>query len=81
MVHYGLPPVPPQPSLPLPTCPKCGSHRTQVIGRLDDGRTMILRCNACGAHSTLVHDRVIHEFMERLPYDDAGRDLNWLARD
>jgi hypothetical protein len=53
MVHYGRleqpkPPVPPQ------LCTKCGSHRTQIIGRLEDGKTLIIRCNACGAHSTVV---------------------------
>jgi hypothetical protein len=53
MVHYGQPeqrksPVPPQ------LCTKCGSHRTQIIGRLEDGKTLIIRCNACGAHSTVV---------------------------
>jgi hypothetical protein len=40
-------------SLP-PICPKCGSHRTQIVGRLEDGKTLILRCNACGALSTLL---------------------------
>jgi hypothetical protein len=35
-------------------CPKCGSHRTQIVGRLEDGKTLILRCNACGAFSTLL---------------------------
>jgi hypothetical protein len=34
--------------------PKCGSHRTQIVGRLEDGKTLILRCNACGAFSTLL---------------------------
>jgi hypothetical protein len=40
-------------SLP-PICPKCGSHRIQIVGRLEDGKTLILRCNACGALSTLL---------------------------
>ena len=35
-------------------CPKCGSHRTQIVGRLEDGKTLILRCNACGTLSTLL---------------------------
>jgi hypothetical protein len=35
-------------------CPKCGSHRTQIVGRLEDGKTLILRCNACGAFTTLL---------------------------
>jgi hypothetical protein len=35
-------------------CPQCGSHRTQIVGRLEDGKTLILRCNACGGFSTLL---------------------------
>ena len=37
-----------------PVCPKCGSHRTQVVGRSDDGKTVIVRCNACGEQSRVV---------------------------
>jgi hypothetical protein len=55
MVHYGRPEQP-KPS-PLQLCTKCGSHRTQVIGRLEDGKTLIIRCNACGAHSTVLATR------------------------
>jgi hypothetical protein len=51
MVHYGHPEPKPQPPQ---LCTKCGSHRTQIIGRLEDGKTLIIRCNACGAHSTVV---------------------------
>ena len=51
MVHYGHPDPKPQPPQ---LCGKCGSHRTQIIGRLEDGKTLIIRCNACGAHSTVV---------------------------
>jgi len=52
MVHY-------HPSLiaspqPPPTCPKCGSHRTQIVGLSDDGQTIVVRCNACGARSEIV---------------------------
>ena len=36
-----------------PVCPKCGSHRTEVIGSSDDPAKRILRCNACGAISTV----------------------------
>jgi Zn finger protein HypA/HybF involved in hydrogenase expression len=52
MVHYG-PDRQTASNLP-PICPKCGSHRTQIVGRLEDGKTLIVRCNACGAHSTLL---------------------------
>jgi hypothetical protein len=53
MVHYGQPEPPKFPVTPQ-LCSKCGSHRTQIIGRLEDGKTLIVRCNACGAHATVV---------------------------
>jgi translation initiation factor 2 beta subunit (eIF-2beta)/eIF-5 len=55
MVYYGQPPQPKSPQPPQ-LCTKCGSHRTQIIGRLEDGK-LIIRCNACGAHSTVVSTR------------------------
>jgi len=33
-----------------PVCPKCGSHRTEVIGKTDASKN-IVRCNACGTIS------------------------------
>ena len=36
-----------------PVCPKCGSHRTQIIGKTDDPTKRTVRCNACGAISTV----------------------------
>ncbi|HEY6507892.1 MAG TPA: hypothetical protein VIY56_07750 [Vicinamibacterales bacterium] len=51
MVHYGPTRHAAQP--PPPICPKCGSHRTQVVGRSNDAKSMVLRCNACGARSTV----------------------------
>ena len=33
-----------------PVCPKCGSHRTEVIGKTD-AKKNIVRCNACGSIS------------------------------
>ena len=50
MVHYnsnvwnaaqGVPPL----------CPKCGSHRTEVVGRSNDMKTVTVRCSACGERS------------------------------
>ena len=51
MVHYdpGMMVVP----NPPPMCPKCGSHRTEIVGLADDGQTIVVRCNACGARSEL----------------------------
>jgi hypothetical protein len=51
MVHYGHGWQVAQ--LPPPICPKCGSHRTQVVGRSNDARSVIVRCNACGERSTV----------------------------
>jgi len=34
-------------------CPKCGSHRTEIIGRTEDPTKRTVRCNACGAISTV----------------------------
>jgi uncharacterized Zn finger protein len=34
-------------------CPKCGSHRTQVVGMTDDPNRVKVRCGACGAISTV----------------------------
>jgi transcription elongation factor Elf1 len=51
MVHYG----PPQQTVqrPSPVCPKCGSHRTQVVGRSNDLKTITIRCAACGERTTV----------------------------
>jgi hypothetical protein len=38
---------------PPPICPRCGSHRTEIVGLSEDGRTLTLRCNACGQRSTV----------------------------
>jgi hypothetical protein len=37
--------------LPPPVCPKCGSHRTQVVGNSDDGAAVVVRCASCGDRS------------------------------
>ena len=36
-----------------PVCPKCGSHRTEIIGKADDPTERTVRCNACGAISVV----------------------------
>lgn len=56
MVHYE-PGQKTAAQTPPPTCPKCGSHRTEIVGRTDDGRTLTLRCNGCGERSTILVDR------------------------
>ena len=37
-----------------PICPRCGSHRTQVVGRSNDGKALTIRCGACGERSVVV---------------------------
>ena len=51
MVHYDPPFFMAQ--IPPPICPKCGSHRTEIVGRSNNGETVILRCNACGERSRI----------------------------
>jgi transcription elongation factor Elf1 len=36
---------------PPPRCPKCGSHRTELIGTSQDQKITHLRCAACGVRS------------------------------
>jgi hypothetical protein len=33
-------------------CPKCGSHRTEVVG-MSEHETWVIRCNVCGERSTV----------------------------
>jgi tRNA(Ile2) C34 agmatinyltransferase TiaS len=49
MVHYNPPLKTAQ--TPPPICPKCGSHRTEIVGRSSTGETLVLRCHACGERS------------------------------
>ncbi len=49
MVHYD-PSISAAPKAPT-LCPKCGSHRTEIVGTDRDGGILIVRCNACGARS------------------------------
>ena len=51
MVHYA--PKFETAQQPPPLCPKCGSHRTEVVGRSSNGDTLILRCHACGERSRI----------------------------
>ena len=46
MVHYG----PKRNAIQMrpPTCPKCGSHRTEIVGRSNDSQIIVVRCNSCG---------------------------------
>jgi transcription elongation factor Elf1 len=38
---------------PPPRCPKCGSHKTEIIGMSADRQITYLRCSMCGARSEL----------------------------
>ncbi len=44
--NFRRPPVP-------PVCPKCGSHRTQIVGVHKDASTINIRCGHCGEVSTV----------------------------
>ncbi len=52
MVTYGTNPARDELGGPH-ICPKCRSHRTQVIGQSGDRRTIAIRCSSCGERSTL----------------------------
>jgi transcription elongation factor Elf1 len=52
MVHYS----PEQRAVaqhPPPRCPKCGSHKTEIVGMSQDMKIAYLRCVACGVRSEL----------------------------
>lgn len=51
MVHYSPPLSAAQ--VPPPVCPKCGSHRTEIVGRSHNGDSIVVRCNACGERSRI----------------------------
>ena len=49
MVHYN--PQRGAAQTPPPICPKCGSHRTEIVGRSANTDFAVVRCNACGERS------------------------------
>jgi transcription elongation factor Elf1 len=49
MVHYD--PLHHRGQVSPHICPKCGSHRTQVVGRSLDAKTATIRCASCGERS------------------------------
>ena len=53
MVHYDASPdrLPVQVTL----CPKCGSHRTEVVGKSQDAEVVVIRCNVCGELSEVAN--------------------------
>jgi uncharacterized Zn finger protein len=67
MVHYDPPRFAAQPHPPI--CPKCGSHRTEIVGRATDGQSFVLRCNACGERSRI---SVADDTREELPLPAAS---------
>jgi hypothetical protein len=54
MVHYL---VPQRAGQPTPTCPKCGSHRTEAAGRAENGRGIDVQCNDCDERFSMLVDR------------------------
>ncbi len=67
MVHYN--PSLHAAQIPPPVCPKCGSHRTVIVGRSGDGERIVLRCNACGERSevSIDHYSISNEATSSLP--------------
>jgi uncharacterized Zn finger protein len=53
MVHFASKIEAVQRPVVPPVCPKCGNHRTEIIGKGDDPTKRTVRCNACGAISTV----------------------------
>jgi transcription elongation factor Elf1 len=49
MVHYN--PKRQAAQTPAPRCPKCGSHRTEIIGMSENLKMIHVRCAECGARS------------------------------
>jgi hypothetical protein len=53
MVHYD--PAAAPPVKPPTLCPKCGSHRTEIVDKSVDASIVVVRCNACGARSEIAN--------------------------
>jgi transcription elongation factor Elf1 len=53
MVYYRQSTLHTSTQQPPPVCPKCGSHRTQVVGRSNDAKTVVVRCSSCGERSSV----------------------------
>ena len=67
MVHYD--PSRYAAQIPPPICPKCGSHRTEIVGRAADGQSYTLRCNACGERTRV---SVPEDTREEMPIPTAA---------
>ena len=56
MVHY----IKSRPKLavqaPPRLCPKCGSHRTEIVGWSTDEKTVVVGCARCGERSKVPAD-------------------------
>jgi hypothetical protein len=53
MVHYD--PAASAAPRPPTLCPKCGSHRTEIVGKSMDDAVLVIRCNACGERSEIAN--------------------------
>ena len=62
---------------PPPICPKCGSHRTEIVGFSNDRLTIVIRCNACGERSKIEATPECPLTTTRFLEADGLRVLNW----
>jgi hypothetical protein len=62
---------------PPPICPKCGSHRTEIVGFSTDRLIIVIRCSACGERSTIQATPEWRLATTRLFDVDHLRILNW----
>jgi len=74
MVHYDDPRLFAA-QQPPPVCPKCGSHRTEVVG-INDRGDVVLRCNACGERSTVSVNSMRYQPIETaMPVDTIANEI------
>jgi hypothetical protein len=62
---------------PPPICPKCGNHRTEIVGVSSDRLTVVIRCNVCGERSEIKATPECPLVSQRFFEIDRFRVLNW----
>ena len=62
---------------PPPSCPKCGSHRTQIVGLSDEGQTVVVRCTACGERSEVKSGNEVRRVELEEAVEILSRVIDW----